>query len=211
MGARLPRPEQNDLNCVPPPPSATGESVGEEDRWRCKSGRFPLARNGREDHMTRPEEFPGFSSAADHQEQVDRAMALLGRHADLEGSLHISPDPARKWRTGGWGVFGFRRCGGAFNENPHLLSPSLRSSSTTCSAVRTPRRPTPPHHRHYTLPPAAQAGTGRPIWPRACVSCSTVTGLQALSNATDSTFTTRASSRIRHWQPGPVSALQLYA
>ena len=69
----------------------------------------------------RPEEFPGFSPGADHQEQVDLAMALLGRRPDLGGRLRIKPDPARKRRTGGWSVFGFRGSRGGFNESPHLL------------------------------------------------------------------------------------------
>ena len=67
------------------------------------------------------EEFPGFSAAADHQEQVDRAMALLGRRRDLQDRLGINPDPARKRRSGGWSVFGFRGSRGEFNESPHLL------------------------------------------------------------------------------------------
>lgn len=66
-------------------------------------------------------EFLGFSPAADPQEQVDRAMGLLGRRPDLEDRLHITPDPARKRRAGGWSVFGFRGSWGAFNESPHLL------------------------------------------------------------------------------------------
>ncbi len=66
------------------------------------------------------EEFPGFSPAADPQEQVDHAMALLGLRPDLEG-LRIEPEPARKLRTGGWSVFGFRGSRGRFNESPHLL------------------------------------------------------------------------------------------
>ena len=69
----------------------------------------------------RPEEFPGFSPAADQQGQVDRAMALLGRRPDLEDGLGIERDPARKLRTGGWSVFGFRGSRGGFNESPHLL------------------------------------------------------------------------------------------
>lgn len=48
-------------------------------------------------------------------------MALLGRRRDLRSRLRIHPDPARKRRTGGWSVFGFRGSEGAFNENPHLL------------------------------------------------------------------------------------------
>ena len=48
-------------------------------------------------------------------------MALLGRRADLTGRLRIKPDPARKRRTGGWSVFGFRGFRGGFNESPHLL------------------------------------------------------------------------------------------
>ena len=48
-------------------------------------------------------------------------MALLGRRPDLEGCLRIKPDPARKRRTGGWSVFGFRGSRGGFNESPHLL------------------------------------------------------------------------------------------
>ena len=67
------------------------------------------------------EEFPGFSAAADHQEQVDRAMALLGGRRDLQDRLAINPDPARKRRSGGWSVFGFRVSRGEFNESPHLL------------------------------------------------------------------------------------------
>ena len=67
------------------------------------------------------EEFPGFSAAADHQEQVDRAMALLGGRRDLQECLGINPDPARKRRSGGWSVFGFRGSRGEFNESPHLL------------------------------------------------------------------------------------------
>ena len=69
----------------------------------------------------KPEEFPGFSPVADHQEQVDRAMALLGGRRDLQGRLRIKPDPARKRQTDGWSVFGFRGSGGGFNESPHLL------------------------------------------------------------------------------------------
>lgn len=69
----------------------------------------------------RPEEFSGFSPATGHQEQVDRAMALLGRRPDLEDGLRIKPDPARKLRKGGWSVFGFRGSRGGFNESPHLL------------------------------------------------------------------------------------------
>lgn len=72
-------------------------------------------------HMRPFEEFPGFSPAADHQEQVGRAMALLGRRPDLEDHLRINPDPARKLRAGGWSVFGFRGSKGDFNESPHLL------------------------------------------------------------------------------------------
>ena len=71
--------------------------------------------------MRPAEEFPGFSPAADHQEQVDRAMALLGRRRDLQDRLGINPDPARKLRSGGWSVFGFRGSRGEFNESPHLL------------------------------------------------------------------------------------------
>lgn len=65
--------------------------------------------------------FPGFSPAADHQEQVDRAMVLLGCRPDLGDRLRINPDPARKLRTGGWSVFGFHGSVGGFNESPHLL------------------------------------------------------------------------------------------
>ena len=72
-------------------------------------------------NMRPTEEFPGFRPAADPQEQVDRAMALLGRRPDLAGRLRIKPDPARKLRTGGWSVFGFRGSRGGFNESPHLL------------------------------------------------------------------------------------------
>ena len=73
------------------------------------------------DYQMRPEEFPGFSPAADHQDQVDRAMAHLGRRPDLKDGLGIKPEPARKLRAGGWSVFGFRGSRGEFNESPHLL------------------------------------------------------------------------------------------
>ena len=71
--------------------------------------------------MRPAEEFQGFSPAADPQEQVERAMVLLGRRPDLKGRLRVSPNPARKLRTGGWSVFGFRGSEGGFNESPHLL------------------------------------------------------------------------------------------
>ena len=71
--------------------------------------------------MRPTDEFPGFSPVADHQEQVDRAMVLLGRRPDLEDRLRINPEPARKLRTGGWSVFGFRGSVGGFTESPHLL------------------------------------------------------------------------------------------
>lgn len=71
--------------------------------------------------MKRSEEFPGFSPVADHQAQVDHAMVLLGRRPDLRRRLRIEPEPARKRRTGGWSVFGFRGSSGSFNESPHLL------------------------------------------------------------------------------------------
>ncbi|MDE0132315.1 MAG: hypothetical protein OXQ32_08675 [bacterium] len=71
--------------------------------------------------MRPTEDFPGFDPAVDPQEQVDRAIALLGRRPDLQGRLRINPDPARKRQAGGWSVFGFRGSAGEFNESPHLL------------------------------------------------------------------------------------------
>lgn len=71
--------------------------------------------------MRPTKEFPGFSPAADPKEQVERAMALLGRRPDLASRLRIRPDPARKRSTGGWSVFAFRGSVGGFNESPHLL------------------------------------------------------------------------------------------
>ena len=75
--------------------------------------------------MKPTEAFPGFSPAVDPQEQVDHAMALLGRRPDLQGRLRITPDPVRKRRAGGWSVFGFRGSAGEFNESPH--PPAARS------------------------------------------------------------------------------------
>ena len=48
-------------------------------------------------------------------------MVLLGHRPDLRLRLRIEPEPARKLRTGGWSVFGFRGASGSFNESPHLL------------------------------------------------------------------------------------------
>ena len=71
--------------------------------------------------MSSASEFSGFSPAVDPQEQVDRAMTLLGRRSDLQGRLRINPVPARKRQAGAWSVFGFRGYEGDFNESPHLL------------------------------------------------------------------------------------------
>ena len=71
--------------------------------------------------MRPTKQFPGFNPAADPQEQLDHAIALLGRRPDLQGRLRINPDPARKRQTGAWSVFGFRGSVGGFNESPHLL------------------------------------------------------------------------------------------
>ena len=105
----------------PPTPSETGAWICEKDRLRFTVADLHMARIAGEYHMRPAEEFPGFNPAADHQGQVDRAMALLGGRRDLQGRLRIKSDPARKLRTGGWSVFGFRGSRGGFNESPHLL------------------------------------------------------------------------------------------
>ena len=91
-----------------------------KDRLRRRVAGFHTKDSG-ECHMRPPGSFSGFSPAADPQEQVERAMTLLGRRPDLAGRLRIRPDPARKRSTGGWSVFGFRGSVGGFNESPHLL------------------------------------------------------------------------------------------
>ena len=70
------------------------------------------------------EGFPGFSPTADiadRQDQVNRAMVLLGRRPDLRDQLRINPEPARKRPTGGWNVFNLLGSSGEFNESPQLL------------------------------------------------------------------------------------------
>ena len=70
------------------------------------------------------EGFPGFSPTADladRQEQVNRAMVLLGHRSDLRDQLRINPEPAKKRPKDGWDVFTFLGSSGEFTASPQLL------------------------------------------------------------------------------------------